>query len=80
MDQKKIRYMVEDLRILYWDSQLQVQRVAIPDFYLPDSNEIIEVKSTYTYDPINMKDKFAAYKQHGYKCKLLLEHKECDVE
>ena len=68
--------MVEDLRILYWDSQLQVQRVAIPDFYLPDSNEIIEVKSTYTYDPINMKDKFIAYKQHGYKCKLLLEHKE----
>jgi hypothetical protein len=76
LDEKKINYEVEQLRILYWDSQLLKQRVAIPDFYLPDTNEIIEIKSDWTYDEQNMKDKFKAYKQHGYIPKLILEHIE----
>ena len=79
LDEKKIDYEVEKLRILYWDSQKQIQRVAIPDFYLTETNEIVEIKSDYTYDEINMKDKFKAYKEHGYKTKLILEHKEINT-
>lgn len=76
LDKKKINYEVEKLRILYWDSRKQIQRIAIPDFYLPETNELVEIKSTWTYDEINMKDKFKAYKEHGYTTKLILEHKE----
>jgi hypothetical protein len=78
LDEKKVDYEVEHLRILYWDSQLSIQRVAIPDFYLPANNEIVEIKSDYTYNEQNMKDKFKAYREHGYKVKLILEHVEKD--
>jgi len=76
LDEKKIDYEMESKRFWYWDSQEQKQRVAIPDFFLPTTNEIVEIKSTWTYDEINMKDKFKAYREHGYKCKLILEHKD----
>lgn len=54
------------------------QRVAIPDFYLPESNTIVEIKSDYTYDKQNMDDKIKAYKEHGYKYKLILEKEEVE--
>jgi predicted nuclease of restriction endonuclease-like RecB superfamily len=54
------------------------QRVAIPDFYLSESNTIVEIKSNWTYDEQNMKDKFKVYKEHGYNFKLILEGKEVD--
>lgn len=76
LDEKKIDYEVEKLRILYWDSQRLKQRVAIPDFYLPETNEIVEIKSNWTYDEQNMKDKVKTYKKHGYNFKLILNHKE----
>ena len=44
LDSLKIDYEVEKLRILYWDSQLLRQRIAIPDFYLPETNTIVEIK------------------------------------
>jgi hypothetical protein len=74
LDNKQIDYEMESLRILYWDSQLLMQRVAIPDFYIPSENKIVEIKSTYTYDEINMRDKIKAYKQHGYKIDVILNH------
>ena len=76
LDEQKIDYDVESLRIIYWNSQLQRQAVAIPDFYLRDTNTVVEIKSTYTYNEQEMKDKFEAYKKHGYKCKLILEGSE----
>jgi hypothetical protein len=76
LDEKKINYEVESLRIVYWDSQKYKQRVAIPDFYLPETNTIVEIKGGYTYDEQNMKDKKNAYENHGYNFKLILEHKE----
>jgi hypothetical protein len=72
LDEQKIDYEMETLRILYWDSQKLIQRVAIPDFYLPDKNKIIEIKCDYTLDKQNMKDKEIAYKQHGYKFELII--------
>lgn len=76
LDEQQIDYDMENLRILYWDSQLLRQRVAIPDFYLPEINTIVEIKSKYTYDKQNMDDKIKAYKEHGYKYKLILERNE----
>ena len=80
LDEQKIEYKMENLRILYWDSQRQIQRVAIPDFYLPKQNKIVEIKSKFTYNEQNMKDKFKFYKEHGYKVKLILEHKEIFID
>lgn len=55
---------------------LKKKRIAIPDFYLVDNNEIVEIKSNWTYDEQNMKDKIKVYKDNGYNVKLILEHKE----
>jgi len=72
LDDLKIEYVMESLRILYWDSQKNKQRIAIPDFYLPKNNTIVEIKSEWTLDEQNMKDKEKEYIKHGYKFKLLI--------
>lgn len=79
LDENKIQYEVEILRIPYYDSYLQRDRVAIPDFYLPGTNEIVEIKSDFTLDIQEMLDKFDAYKKLGYTPKLILEHEEIDL-
>lgn len=76
LDKKQIKYDVESLRIKYFDSQKLTFRCAVPDFYLPETNEIVEIKSSWTYDEQNIKDKFNAYKNLGYKTKLILDHVE----
>jgi len=48
-------------------------------FYLPDTNTIVEIKSNYTLDEQNMRDKFKAYKEHGYIYKLILNKKELSL-
>ena len=79
LDEKKIVYEVESIRIRYFDTQERHERIAIPDFYLPETNTIVEIKSTWTLDPINMIDKVKAYKENGYNFKMILEHKEVDI-
>ena len=79
LDKNKIPYKVEELRIKYFDSVKNDYRCAIPDFYLPNTNEIVEIKSTWTLDLQNMKDKFREYERLGYTPKLILEHKETDI-
>lgn len=79
LDIQQIEYEVEFLKIKYFDSQKKEYRCAIPDFYFPDTNTIVEVKSNWTLDIQNMKDKFKAYKEQGYNCKLLYEHKFVDL-
>lgn len=49
--------------------------MAIPDFYIPSENKIVEIKSDWTYDEQNMKDRIKAYKKHGYTVDVILEHK-----
>ena len=79
LDELKINYLVESLKIEYYDTTLSRTRIAIPDFYLPDTNEIIEIKSDFTLDIQEMLDKFGAYKNLGYIPKLILEHKEVNI-
>ena len=74
LDSEKTKYYVEHLRIKYFNSTDQRYRIAIPDFYLPASNTIVEVKSTYWLDELEMRDKQKAYTSLGYKFILNLEH------
>jgi len=80
LDSKHIDYEMEFLRIKYFDTKKQKERIAIPDFYISKTNTIIEVKSTYTFDEVNMRDKFKQYKELGYNTKLILDHKEIDIQ
>lgn len=80
LDKYEIEYEVESLKIKYYDSERKIYRLAIPDFYLPKSNTIVEIKSNWTLNIQEMKDKVKSYKNLGYKFKLILEHKEVDLE
>lgn len=72
-------YLMEDLRIRYFDTQLGVTRVAVPDFHLTNKGELVEIKSNWTYNEQNMKDKFKAYREAGYKPRLILDKKEVNL-
>ena len=76
LDEQQIDYEVEKLRIKYWNTQEQEYKCAIPDFYLPKENMIVEIKSSWTLDEQQMKDKMKEYKKLGYNCKLICNHKE----
>lgn len=73
LDEQRIPYRVESLRIRYFDTQRGIERIAVPDFYLPETNEIVEIKSTWTYDRQEMEDKFGSYRKLGYIPKLILD-------
>ena len=79
LDEKQIDYEVEFSHIKYWDSQKQEYRCAIPDFYIPKDNMIVEIKSLYTLDKQNMIDKKKAYLNLGYKFKLICDHNELEI-
>jgi len=70
---------METIRIEYFDTILQSKRIAIPDFYLPETNGIVEIKSSWTYDEQNMKDKVKEYRKLGYDFKLMLNKKETKI-
>jgi hypothetical protein len=74
LDLTKTMYTVEQLRIEYFCSINQNTRVAVPDFYLPDTNTIVEVKDTYWLNEQNMRDKKKAYLSLGYKFMLHLDN------
>lgn len=82
LDAKKVPYIFEFKWIKYWNSENKREQLALPDFYLPETNEIIELKSEYSiYGKVQeLKDKFRAYKDLGYKPKLLLDWKYVDLE
>lgn len=76
LDNSKILYDTECLRIKYFDTQKQCFRCAIPDFYLKETNTIVEIKSEYTLNLQEMIDKMNAYKKLGYNFKLYVNEKE----
>ena len=76
LDNNHIKYDVECFRIKYFNTSTNDYRCTIPDFYLIDSNTIVEIKSSYTLDIQEMKDKARVYKELGYNFKLILEHED----
>ena len=79
LDEQKIKYEVESLRIKYFNTKLNEYHCAIPDFYLPETNTIVEIKSTWTLDIQEMKDKVKEYKDLGYNFKLILNNLESNI-
>lgn len=79
LDTLKVEYEVESLRIEYYNSAKREYRCAVPDFYLPETNTIVEIKSNWTLNIQEMKDKKKAYLEQGYNFKLILDHKEIDL-
>ena len=76
LDEQQIDYEVEKLKIKYWDSQYCIEKIAIPDFYIPKDNIIVEIKSSWTTNYQQLKDKENQYQKLGYNYKLIFEHKE----
>ena len=79
LDELKIDYEMEGLKIKYFDTQRNKFRFALPDFYLPSFNKIIEIKSVYTLDMINMIDKIEAYRKDGYTVEVVVDNKIIDI-
>lgn len=79
LDEQKQPYEVECMRIKYFDEQQQKYRVAIPDFYLPDSNTIVEIKATYWLNVDNMKSKKQEYRRLGFNFKLIVDGIETTI-
>lgn len=78
LDAQFIPYDYEALKIPYFDSTKNTMRTAIPDFYLPETKTIVEVKSIHTYERQNMIDRSCEYKRLGFNFLLILEHIEFD--
>ena len=81
LDEEKIPYQYEPFRVEYFDSKRNIIRYAVPDFLLINTNEIVEIKSSYTIKNHvqEMKDKFVAYQKLGYTPKLLLDWEFVDI-
>ena len=79
LDSSKTIYEVESIRLTYFNRSKNREAVAIPDFYIPSTNTIIEIKSDYTLDIDEMIDKFNAYISSGYSPILVLEKEEIDL-
>jgi hypothetical protein len=77
LDEIQEEYHVEAMRIKYFNKREDKFKIAIPDFYLPKENKIVEIKSTYWLDD-SMKDKKEAYESLGYKFSLYLDGKIVD--
>ena len=75
LDLEKVKYFVEHFRIKYFDASSKSYRIAIPDFYLPETNTIVEIKSTYWLNEEEMQSKKLAYQNLGYKFQLVLDGK-----
>lgn len=77
LDKKFINYEVESLKIPYLSTISNKTKISIPDFYLPDTNEIYEIKGDFTYNKKDIEDRFKTYQKIGFsKIVLVLEHKE----
>ena len=76
LDIENIDYETESLRIKYLDTNKQKYRTAIPDFYIPDKNLIVEIKSRFTFNKQNIINKFTEYVKLGFFVLLIFEKKE----
>jgi len=78
LDKNKIKWKYEHFVIPYRDSQRGIKANTTPDFYLPNYNTIIEVKSNAEYKSKRTLDKIRAIKSNGYKI-LLFGRKEIEL-
>ena len=70
LDEHNIQWKYEALNVPYYDTKRDIIANTIPDFYLPEFNAIIEVKSNAEINSSSTKDKMDAIHQSGYKAFL----------
>lgn len=80
LDKEHIKYEYESKRIKYFNTKINNFSCSIPDFYLPETNTIVEIKSVFTLELQELKDKVKEYKNLGYNFKLILEGIETNIE
>ena len=80
LDNAQIDYDTECLRIVYFDASQKTHRIAIPDFYIPSTNTIVEIKAKYWLDHENMKCKVLEYKRLGFNFRLIVDFEEVELE
>lgn len=76
LDEKEVRYEVEELRITYeWESE---EHLYILDFYIPDKNRIVEIKGSYFYmkNREKIEKKLEACQDLGYDTLLVVDGEE----
>jgi hypothetical protein len=73
LDILKTRYEINAIQIPYFDSFLGSERIAIPNFYLPDDNTLVEVRNDENYNRKEMHDRFSQYIKNGYDCILVYQ-------
>ena len=78
LDEQKIPYEVEFKRIPYKHPDGSI-RTAIPDFFLPLTNEIVEIKSSWTLDRDMMRAKKEKYQKLGYCFRLILDKVDTQI-
>lgn len=78
LDEQRVSYEAATKMFTYYNTQLARLCKAYPDIILPQQKTVVEIKSFYTYNQQEMKDKQKAYEHQGYKFKLILEHEEYD--
>lgn len=70
LDKNKLKWAYEQYVIPYFDTERRIIANTIPDFYLPDYNTFIEVKSNAEFKSIKTKDKMIGIRNHGHNVLL----------
>jgi len=77
LDKKRILYYVEPFRVKYFDPVSNSVKYCVPDFYLPEKNLIVEIKSTWTLSVWDKKEYIIKeYLKQGYKFALIIGEKK----
>lgn len=75
LDKNNIKWEYETKKINYWDNDRRLEAITIPDFYIPSTNTVIEVKSNAELKSNKTKDKIAGINEKGFNT-LLVGRKE----
>ena len=78
LDKYAIKWEYESLPIIYYDTERKLMRNTIPDFYLPDFNFIIEVKSNGEFKTQITRDKLKGVEKQDYKT-ILFGRKQIEI-
>ena len=78
LDKAQTPYEVEFKRIPYKHPDGSM-KIAIPDFFLPLTNEIVEIKSSWTLNSDEMRAKKTKYLRMGYSFRLIVDKVEIQI-
>ena len=78
MDKNGINWIYEPFKVRYWDTQRQIYAFTYPDFFLPDTNTIIEVKGNGEFKSRKTMDKLSGLRKSGFNA-FIFSKKEINL-